>query len=111
MVAFHMIYGILLLILAIVVTIIEIARANGAPRALRGATIGLLDLQLIIGIITWIVEKPRALFVLHPIFMVVAILIAHIFTTPRKARRTRILGWVIADILFILGASLFQHFS
>lgn len=105
---FHMIYGTLLIVLAIVVTVMEIARKTGVPRALRGITIGLMDLQIILGIITWIVVKPHASFIAHPVFMVIAVILLHIFTTAKRNRSTRVTIWIIADILFILGAALFH---
>ncbi|GMA63950.1 hypothetical protein NZD89_01175 [Alicyclobacillus fastidiosus] len=108
MVVFHMIYGFLLILLDIVVTIWEITSRNGAPRGLRGAAIGLMDLQIIIGIITWITARPAPSFVWHPIFMVVAIIIAHIFTASRRKKASRVTGWVVTDVLLILGASLFH---
>ncbi|GEO26391.1 hypothetical protein AAC03nite_21760 [Alicyclobacillus acidoterrestris] len=108
MIAFHMIYGLLLILLDLVVTIWEISTRSGAPKGLRGAAIGLMDLQIIIGIITWIMAKPAASFVWHPIFMVVAIIIAHIFTSRRRSKGTRVTGWVITDVLLILGAALFH---
>ncbi|WAH37275.1 hypothetical protein [Alicyclobacillus dauci] len=108
MLAFHMIYGVLLILLVLLVTIWEIARPSGAPRGLRGATIGLMDLQILIGIITWIVKKPSWSFVAHPVFMIVAIIIAHIFTSTRRSRRSRVTGWIVAFVLLVLGAALFH---
>lgn len=108
MVAFHMIFGTLLIIFAIIVTILEIAKSAGSPRALRGIAIGLMDLQIILGIITWIVAKPQASFIAHPVFMVIAVIIAHIFTGSKRPRRTRITSWIVADVILILGAALFH---
>lgn len=105
---FHMIYGILLILLVIAATIMEIARPNGVPKALRGATIGLLDLQILIGIITWIAVKPSAQFIAHPVFMVAAVVVAHIYTGRKKMRSRRVMGWIVASVLLILGAALFH---
>jgi hypothetical protein len=104
-----MVFGILLIALAIVVVIWESSSKKGVPRALRGATIGLLDLEILIGIVTWIVRTPHWSFVWHPIFMIVAVLIAHIMTTMRRPRSQRVIGWIIADVILILGAVLFYH--
>lgn len=103
-----MIYGILLILLAIVVAIVAIVRKDGVPKGLRGAAIGLMDLQIIIGIITWIVVKPPASFAAHPVFMIVAVIIAHIFTGSKRQRSTRVTSWIVADVLLILGAALFH---
>jgi len=105
---FHMIFGTILIILMIVATIVEITRPAGVPKGLRGATIGLLDLEVILGIITWIVVKPSSSFAAHPVFMVAGVVVVHIFTGRKKSRKTRILGWLIADVLLILGAALFH---
>lgn len=106
---FHMIYGILLILLVIIVTIMEIIRPTGVPKGLRRATIGLLDLQIVIGIITWIIVKPSMQFIAHPIFMVAAVVVAHIYTRSGKMRSRRATGWIIASVLLILGAALFHN--
>lgn len=100
--------GILILILMIVSTIFELIRKDGVPRGLRGATIGLLDLEVLLGIVTWFVTKASVSFIWHPIFMVIAVAVVHMLTTSKKGRQTRIMGWVLADVLLILGASLFR---
>lgn len=108
MVAFHMTYGILLILFAIVVTVWEVSKSIGTPRLLRSIAIGLMDLQIVLGIIAWIIAKPPASFIAHPVLMVIAVLIAHIYTSTKRSRRTRVTSWVIVDILFILGAALFH---
>lgn len=107
--SFHMVFGILLIALAILVVIWESSSKKGVPRALRGATIGLLDLEILIGIVTWIMLKPHWSFVWHPVMMIVAVLIAHIMTNARRPRSQRVIGWLITDIILILGAILFYH--
>lgn len=108
MAGFHMVYGILLIVLALLVTGWEVAFQGGVPRMLRGITIGLMDLQIIFGIITWIIKTPSKHFIGHPILMVAAIVILHIMTGRAASRSRRITGWVVADILFIVGAAIYH---
>ena len=102
----HMVLGIVLIVLTVIATLVEFSRA-GVPKGLRGAVIGLLDLEILLGIVTWIfVHRPPSIF--HPIFMVVGVICVHVFTRRNNAKSSRILGWLIGDALLILGALLFR---
>ncbi|WP_206831658.1 hypothetical protein [Alicyclobacillus fructus] len=105
----HMIFGVILIILAILATGWELATQRGLPRALRGIVIGLFDLQVLFGIITWILRRPGWSFILHPIIMVVAVILLHVLTSPASKRSRRLTGWVVATILFIIGAAIYHH--
>jgi len=105
----HMIFGVILIILAILATAWEIAAQRGLPRALRGVVIGLFDLQVLLGIITWIVRRPNWSFVFHPIIMIVAVIILHVMTSPSATRSRRLTGWIVATVLFIIGAAIYHH--
>lgn len=101
-----MVLGILLIVLAVIATVVEFSR-TGVPKGLRGAVIGLLDLEILLGIATWIfVQWPHS--ILHPIFMVVGVACFHVFTRSNNAKSSRILGWLLGDVLLILGALLFR---
>lgn len=103
----HMVLGILLIVLAVIATFLEVSRRSGVPKGLRGAVIGLLDLEVLLGIATWIfVTKPHSIW--HPIFMVVGVICVHIFTRSNNGKSSRVLGWILADVLMILGAVLFR---
>ncbi|GMA57204.1 hypothetical protein C7445_10763 [Alicyclobacillus sacchari] len=104
----HMIYGVILILLAIVATAWEIASKSGLPKPFRGIVIGLFDLQVILGIITWIVRRPHWQFIGHPILMIVAVIILHVMTSLRYARSRRIAGWIIALVLLIIGAGAYH---
>lgn len=105
----HMIFGVILIILAILATGWELATERGLPRALRGIVIGLLDLQVLLGIITWIVRKPHWSFIFHPIIMIVAVIVLHVLTSSNAKRSRRLTGWIVATVLFIVGAAIYHH--
>ncbi|WP_062309222.1 hypothetical protein [Alicyclobacillus sendaiensis] len=105
----HMIFGVILIILAILATAWEIATQRGLPRALRGILIGLFDLQVLFGIITWIVRRPGWSFIFHPILMIAAVIILHVMTSPSSTRSRRLTGWIVATVLFIIGAAIYHH--
>ncbi|SIS84347.1 hypothetical protein [Alicyclobacillus vulcanalis] len=104
----HMVFGVVLILLAIIATIWELATQRGLPRALRGVVIGLFDLQILLGIITWLIRKPGWSFVLHPIIMIVAVIVLHVLTSPSAPRSRRLTGWVVATVLFIVGAAIYR---
>jgi len=103
----HIALGIAFLILVIVTTTVEFTRPDGAPRALRGATIGLLDIQILLGIAAWFTTHSHLRFILHPLLMLIGIIILHLLTGKNQSRSMRTMGWVIGDILLLIGALLY----
>jgi hypothetical protein len=107
-VTIHAILGLIILILAVIASIVEIVRGrNGAKNPLRGPLIGLLDLQILLGIVTIIWTSHYGWFLVHPIIMVVAAILFHGWTKASKSASTRIPAYVISTILLIVGAVLF----
>lgn len=103
-----MILGTLLILLAVVATVVEFTRASGVPKGLRGAVIGLLDLEVLLGIVTWIVVRKPITFIWHPVFMVIGVLAIHMLTRSSQGKSRRAMGWIVGDVLLILGALLFR---
>ncbi len=106
--AIHSILGIVILILAVVATIMEVVRGQkGVKNPLRGPLIGLIDLQILLGIVTIIITKHYGWFLIHPLFMLVAAVLFHGWTKPKQDGTSRASVYVIATILLIVGAVIF----
>ena len=103
--AVHAIYGTILLVVAVLLTIWNLVLAAGKVKgkSYRMALIGLLDLQVLLGIVTWIVHWQGGLFILHPLVMILTVIYAHIFTKDSRGAKARALAFVITTVLLFIG--------
>lgn len=107
MVLVHMTIGLITLLLAIIAFIWSSAagfRGDRIPKPLRGALIGLMHLQIVLGIITWFVARPGGgVWWLHPIFMVIAVILAMVYTKQTRSARQQWLGYTATLVFLVLG--------
>lgn len=114
MLMFHIHQGVgyLIFVLALVLTIWNLIRATGKVqgKSYRMILVGLLDLQIILGIITLIVTKVSlsGKFILHPISMVIAVVIAHVLTKDSRSTRQRVIGYILVLLLIAGGIGMAQ---
>ena len=109
MVWLHTHFGYLVLAVFIVIAIVAVLSLSrstnrAVPPVLRRVAMGLLDLQILFGIITLILHfKVGFLYLLHPIVMLVVVGLAHALTGTKKPKRVQVLAYVIVAILMIFG--------
>lgn len=105
MIAIHTLLGFLLLIASIFLAIWQILtwRSQVPFRKVRSAFVGLLDLQVLLGIITFIMHPRYGVFLFHPLAMIVAVGLAHVFTKENRPARVRLTTYVVMAILLIIG--------
>lgn len=105
MAAFHATYGLILVVLSILVLIWNLLRAAGRVKSnkIRMVFIGLLDLQVLLGVITLIMHHKGGLFLLHPAAMIVAVVLLHALTRESRPMRVQLMAYSSATALMILG--------
>lgn len=108
MVVLHEIVGYIVIVLSIIVFIWSLLRLAGKVQGnrLRMVFIGLVDLQILIGIITFILHPMWGLFLLHPIAMLIAAALLHVLTKDSRSQRTQVVTYLVATLLFIVGVLL-----
>ncbi|MCL6515724.1 hypothetical protein [Alicyclobacillus sp.] len=60
--------------------------------------IGLIDLQILVGIITWVLHR---MWNLHPILGIAAAVVAHVWLKDRRSRTTQ--AWAATAVFILLG--------
>lgn len=109
MVWLHTHFGYLVLVVFIAIAILAISSLSrntdrAVPPMLRRLAMGLLDLQILFGIITLILHfKVGFLYLLHPVVMLVVVGLAHSMTGNKKPKRVQVLTYVLVAILMIFG--------
>lgn len=106
MVAIHTLLGFFLLIASIFLAIWQILtwKAQVPFRKIRSALLGLLDLQVLLGVITFILHPHQSgLFLLHPLLMIVAVGLAHVFTKENRPARVRLRTYITMAVLLLIG--------
>lgn len=73
-------------------------------KSYRRIFLGLLDLQILIGIVTFVLHPMWGAFILHPITMVIAVGVAHVLTKENRSTRVQMLGYFVTAILLFIGA-------
>lgn len=108
MITLHTVIGYIVVALSIIVLVWNLFRAAGKVQGnpLRMVFIGLLDLQVLIGIVTWILNPRGGWFILHPVAMVIALALLHVLTKKDRPMRTQVLAYLCAAILLVIGVSL-----
>lgn len=105
MIAIHTLLGFLLVIASIFLAIWQILtwKSQLLSRKIRSALLGLLDLQVLLGIITFILHPIYGLFLLHPVLMIIAVGLAHVFTKENRPARVRLMTYILIAVLLIIG--------
>lgn len=102
----HIVVGIITLIVALFTLIWNAMRFAGqsSRKSYRVVLVAILDLQVLLGIITWILNHVGGRFILHPILMLVAVAIAHTMLKESKRPQTQLTGYSLVLLLLIVGA-------
>lgn len=105
MITIHTLLGSLLVIASIFLAIWQILswKSQLLSRRVRSALLGLLDLQVLLGIITFILHPKFGAFLLHPLLMIIAVGLAHVFTKENRPARVRLVTYILLAVLLILG--------
>lgn len=105
MITIHTLLGFLLVIASIFLAIWQILswKSQLLSRRVRSALLGLLDLQVLLGIITFILHPKFGAFLLHPLLMIIAVGLAHVFTKENRPVRVRLVTYILLAVLLILG--------
>jgi heme A synthase len=103
--AIHIVLGLIILALAIVLliwTAVNVSNGRGGPR-LSKVLVGLLDLQILLGIIAFAIHPRWSAWLLHPLFMIAAAGVAHVMLKGSRSRRSQLTGYVWVVLLLLLG--------
>ncbi|MCF8563814.1 hypothetical protein LLE49_03550 [Alicyclobacillus tolerans] len=104
MIELHSVLGLILVILAVLLLVANLMNSRSTVvKRFRSVFIGLLDLQVLLGIIAFFIHPMSGLFILHPVIMVVAVGILHVMTKPSRSPSVRIGAYASATVLLILG--------
>ncbi len=111
MILVHSVIGIVTLIVSVALLIWNGFRlGRGIQTAsYRMVLVGLLDLQVLLGIITWIIHPQPSRWLLHPLFMLVAVALGHTMLKDSRPSRTQFLGYLLIFVLLILGITVPSH--
>lgn len=108
----HAAFGVIVLVAVIILAVRNVIRLTGnrGGKSYRAIVTGLIDLEVLVGIITFIVHPIWNAFLLHPITMIVAAGAVHALTREKCGRRAQIAGYVLAVILLLLGVEFGRMF-
>ncbi len=104
----HAVVGLVTLIVAAGLLIwngVRVFRNLSAP-SYRMVLVGLLDLQVLLGLITFVLHPRYGLWLLHPLFMLTAAGIAHVLLKDKRPAKTQLLGYFLVFALIVIGVSL-----
>lgn len=109
MIHFHIAVGLLVLLVFIVSSVRAIlsltsGKTAAVPKGLRRVAVSLLDLQILIGIVTFVLHARWGTFLLHPLLMLVAVALVHMLTSDRRSVRLQTAGFVGGTVLMGIGA-------
>lgn len=107
MAGIHAMFGLVIVAIAIILTVWNLIRVAAKLKgpSLRPVLMGLLDLEILLGLITFILHPEWGAFLLHPITMLIAVILFHILTGKKKSTRMQLTGFVVTTVLLLLGVS------
>lgn len=105
MIRFHEYVGYVVFIVSLLLALWNIYRLTSgrSVRSYRPVLVGLIDLQVLIGIITFIVHPVWGRFLVHPILMLVALIVAHTTLRDARSKQSQLTGYIVIVILIALG--------
>lgn len=106
MTAVHTLFGLLLIVIFVFLALWQslMWKTRIPLRRVRGMLIGLLDLQLLLGVITFITNAKYGWFLIHPIIMISAVVMAHIYTKENRPARVQRFAYVGLAVMLVAGA-------
>ncbi|MCL6452223.1 MAG: hypothetical protein K6T78_01205 [Alicyclobacillus sp.] len=105
MLAIHIVVGIITLAASIVLLVwngIRFARGGRGP-SLSRVLVGLLDLQALLGIITYILHPLGGWWLLHPLFALAAVGAGHVLLKSSRRPRQQMGGYVAIFVFLVIG--------
>ena len=111
MVALHTVLGLPIVVIAVLLLLWNALRISGKWRTsgFGRVLIGLLDLQILLGIIAFAIHPIWGLFILHPITMIAAAIVAHALVRDKNSPQKQLIGYFLATVLLILGVYFANH--
>lgn len=70
---------------------------------------GLIDLQVLLGVIAFFIRPHGGVFLLHPILMLAVAGVVHALVKERRAPRTQLSGYASAVVLMAAGIFIAYH--
>lgn len=107
MIALHAMFGLIVVGITILLTlwnVIRVAAKLNGP-SLRVVAMGLIDLEILIGLITFIMHPHWGAFLLHPITMLIAAVLFHLLTGKKKSSGVQLTGFILTTVLLLLGVT------
>lgn len=105
----HILLGLAIVLISILLLLWNLLRVGLKLKgpSLRPVLMGLIDLQLVLGVITFIMYPHGGAFLLHPLTMIIAAVIAHTAIKDSRPARTQLFGYIAIVILLLLGVLIF----
>lgn len=102
----HTLFGLLLILIVVFLALWQslMWRTRIPLRRVRGMLLGLLDLQVLLGVITFITHAKYGWFLLHPVIMISAVVIAHIYTKENRPVRLQRMAYIGLAVMLVAGA-------
>jgi hypothetical protein len=103
----HETIGLIIVLLSILLLIWNALRilSKWDKPSFRSVLVGLLDLQVLLGIITFAIHPIWGKFLLHPIVMIIAAGSAHVILKETRPVKVQLTGYVITVVLLLVGVS------
>lgn len=102
----HAILGFITLAVAALLLIwngIRLSKGWTSRKSFYQILTGLLDLQVLLGIITLLLNHRGGIWLLHPLFMLAAVAVAHIFTKDSRRPAQQLTGYIGVLVLLLIG--------
>lgn len=104
--AVHAIVGLVTLVVAVVLLIwnaIRLSQGWKSRKSFYRILVGLLDVQVLLGIITYVIHPRGGAWLLHPLVMIIAVGIAHVFLKNSRRLSQQVMGYVLVLVLLLVG--------
>lgn len=104
--AVHAVVGLLTLLVAAVLLIwnsIRLSRNSTSRKSFYRVLVGLLDIQVLLGIITYAIHPRGGVWLLHPLVMIAAVGVAHVFTKDTRKPNQQLMGYAAVLVLLFVG--------
>ena len=107
MIAVHAVVGLIIVVISVLLLIWNAIRIIGKLKgpSLRVVLMGLIDLQVLFGIVTFAIYPHWGTFLLHPITMVSAAVVVHTMTKNTRTPRAQLVGYLLTTVLLLAGVA------
>lgn len=107
MVTLHIVVGVALLLVSLVLMIWNIVRITQkrSGRSFSRLLSTLVDIQVLLGIIAYVLKPLSGIGILHPITMVLVLVVVHTMIKEKRPERTQLIGYILTFVLIVIGVS------